>query len=199
MTHGDRLESTASLLQRARTGDARAWNELVKRFKPPLLRMAHGRLPRAARGLMDTDDIVQDTLSRAFKNLDRFEHRGEGGFLWWMRQILTNRVTDAGRAAASRPQADPLPEHLQDGTKSPLEELIGREWLETYDAALAQLSEDHRNAIILRFDFDYSNAELAAALGSPTPNAARMVVVRALLKLAELMTEIGGTDGGRKR
>ena len=50
----------------------------MDRYLPRLSRWASGRLPRWARDLSDTDDLVQDTLIRSVANLGHFEARGEG-------------------------------------------------------------------------------------------------------------------------
>ena len=59
-------ESTFHLLDRARAGDQEALERLFERHVKPLQRWARGRLPRWARDLADTDDLVQDTLLRTF-------------------------------------------------------------------------------------------------------------------------------------
>ena len=59
------LESTFDLVERAKRGDQAALNRLYARFLPSLRRWASGRLPRWTRDLMDTDDIVQETVLRA--------------------------------------------------------------------------------------------------------------------------------------
>src|SRR5438045_9463154 len=66
-------EPTASLLERIRSGEGRAREQLFARYLPILRRWAHGRLPGYARDLSDTDDLVQVTLLRALNNLDEFQ------------------------------------------------------------------------------------------------------------------------------
>src|SRR6476660_4357334 len=59
------VTSSFALLLRARQGDEVARNELCARYLPRLRRWAHGRLPSCARGHLDTEDIVQDTLMKS--------------------------------------------------------------------------------------------------------------------------------------
>jgi RNA polymerase sigma-70 factor (ECF subfamily) len=59
--------------------------------------------------------------------------------------------------------------------------------LERYEEALLSLEERQREAVILRLEFDYSHEEVAQAVGCPSANAARMLVSRALLRLAEIL------------
>ena len=58
---------------------------------------------------------------------------------------------------------------------------------ERYEAALASLSDDDREAIVARVELGGTYEEVAIALGKPSADAARMAVGRALLKLAEGM------------
>lgn len=72
-------DTTFHLLQRARGGDRAALNAMFARHIPKLRRWASGRLPRWARDLADTHDLVQDTVLQTFKRImDAFEPRGEG-------------------------------------------------------------------------------------------------------------------------
>lgn len=178
------VESTTALLDRVRGGDGQARERLVSRFLPVLRRWAHGRLPVPARGAVDTDDLVQVTLLRALDRLHTFEPQGEGAFLAFLRRILLNQIRDELRR--SRPRED-VSEQIPDLLPSPVEDAIGRQVIERYEEALLTLEERQREAIILRIEFDYSHEEVAAAVGCPTANAARMLVSRALLRLAEIL------------
>jgi RNA polymerase sigma-70 factor (ECF subfamily) len=67
---------------------------------------------------------------------------------------------------------------------SPLEQAIGAEALERYERALARLAAADREAVIARLELGLTYAELAQALGRPSPDAARMMVARAMVRLA---------------
>lgn len=86
--------------------------------------------------------------------------------------------------------APELPAEIAAIEPSPLEQLIGRQALDRYDAALADLKPEEREAIIGRLEFGMSYAELAAALGKSSPDAARMAVTRALFKVTEQMRDV---------
>ena len=66
--------------------------DLFARYLPILRRWAAGRLPRAVRDVADTPDLVQDTMLQVFKNIEGFEHRGEGAFHAYLRQAVMNRI-----------------------------------------------------------------------------------------------------------
>ena len=181
------LDSTFDLVERAKTGDAEALNRLFTRFLPALRRWASGRLPRWTRDLMDTDDLVQETVVRAVKRLDNFESRHEGALQAYLRQAIMNRIRDEVRRTKRTPIPTELDENASDHTASPLEVAIGTEALERYEAALARLRPEEREAIVARVEMDGSYQDVAQALGKPSADAARMAVTRALLRLAEEM------------
>lgn len=179
------LESTAALLARVREGDGRAREDLAARYRALLTRWAHGRLPAAAGSVLETSDLVQTTLMRAFARIDTFRPSREGAFLAYLRQILLNQIRDESRRRKRRPVSEPLPEILEDtSTPSPLETIIGAERLARYEDALARLSERQREAVILRLELGLRYREVAEALDAPSVNAARLVVARALVRLA---------------
>jgi RNA polymerase sigma-70 factor (ECF subfamily) len=179
--------STLSLLTRAREGDRSAVDELFARYLPNLRRWARGRLPAWARDLADTQDLVQDTLLATFKHVDGFDHRGHGALQAYLRQSVLNRIRNELKRVGRRPATTELDPELPDSNKSPLEAAIGAEAVERYDAALARLSEDDRELVVARLEWDLNYADVAEATGRPTANAARMAVSRALIRLAEAM------------
>jgi RNA polymerase sigma factor (sigma-70 family) len=183
----DRRQSTTVLLQRTRSGDDDAREELVRRLLPRLRRWAHGRLPQSARDLADTDDLVQVSLLRALEHVKEFEPRHEGAFLAYLRRIVLNAVRDELRRAGRRPVQVDLGDALPQPGPSLVEQAIGRELVEAYETALATLTDEQREAVIMRIEFGYTYPEVAEALGKPTANAARMIVSRALLRLGEVM------------
>ena len=180
-------DSSINLLSRIRDGDAEALNRLIARHLPPLQRWARGRLPRGIRDLEDTADLVQETVIQAIKHLNHFEYRREGALQAYLRHAVYNRIRMEFRRKQSRPARTDLdPEH-EDFSASPLEQAVGREAVERYERALARLKPEDREAVIAKMELDCSYAELARALGKPSPDAARMAVGRALMRLAEEM------------
>lgn len=182
------LESTYALVERAKTGDRDALDRLFARFLPSLRRWASGRLPRWTRDLMDTDDLVQETVMRALNRIDRFESRHEGALQAYLRQAIVNRIRDEIRRGKRSPAETPLADNAADRGASPLELAIGVEALARYESALARLRPEEREAIIARIEMDGTYQDVARALGKPSADAARMAVSRALLRLAEEMS-----------
>lgn len=180
-------EATATLLARVKGGDSDAMTRLLERCLPPLRRWARGRLPPYARDLNDTADVVQDAVIAALRRLDQFEPRREGALQAYLRQAVMRRIIDIIRHHKTKPLAIEVPPDLSGDGTSPLEKAISAENLERFEAALERLRPEDREAIVCRVELGYSYEELAVALDKPTPNAARVAVMRAIKRLAEEM------------
>jgi RNA polymerase sigma-70 factor, ECF subfamily len=185
-------ESTFHLIERARAGDQEAMERLFARHLKPLQRWTRSRLPKWARDLADTDDLVQDTLVQTFKRIENFEPRRVGALQAYLRQAVLNRIRNELRRKGRQPHATDLDGLEVESVESPLEQAIGQEAVERYEAALQRLKAEEREAIIARVEMGYSFEELAEALGKPTPDAARKAAHRALIRLAEEMKRAAG-------
>jgi RNA polymerase sigma-70 factor (ECF subfamily) len=185
------VESTFSLIERARAGDSEALERLFARHRKPLQRWASGRLPMWARDIADTEDLVQETLLQTFKRIGDFEPRRVGALQAYLRQAVLNRIREDLRRKGRKPDATDLDDIEVGGDQSPLEQAIGREAVDRYEQALARLKAEEREAIIARVEMGYTYEELAEALGKPTPDAARKAAQRALVRLAEEMKRGG--------
>lgn len=183
------LTSTIDLLDRFKQGDEQAVALLVERSLPPLKRWARGRLPQWARGLTETQDLVQDAVMRALPRLKTFEARHPGALQAYLRQAITNHIRDEIRKVNARPRPTELRDSHADGGPSPLEEAIGHEGLERYEAALESLRPADREAIIARLELQQSYEEIAIAIGKSSADAARMAVARAIKALIKAMDD----------
>jgi RNA polymerase sigma-70 factor (ECF subfamily) len=181
-------ESSFELIQRAQSGDSSALERLLERYRPRLQRWASGRLPRYARDMTDTDDLVQDALIGTIRNFKAFEQREEWALQAYLRRAVTNRIRDELRKVQSRPRRDDMPEGAAATDLSPLQAAVGRETFERYDAALETLGDIEREAVIARVELGSSYEEIAALLDKPSADAARMTVTRALTKVARMMS-----------
>lgn len=180
-------ESSFELLIRARAGDQPALDELFARYMPRVRRWAHGRLPRAARGALDTHDLAQDTLTKVFQRIHAFDPRHPGAFQGYVWTTLWNCIRDIARKSQRAGPSDPLDSAIPGHLPSPLEETMGREMLERYERALDRLRPEDKEAIVARIEIGLPYSDVAAALGKPSVAAAHMAVSRALVKLAEEM------------
>jgi RNA polymerase sigma-70 factor (ECF subfamily) len=190
-TDDPRLDSSLTLLERARAGDRAALELLVARYLPRLQRWASGRLPRWARDLADTQDLVQETLLQTFQRIGRFDARGDGALQAYLRQAILNRIRDELRRAKRRPPKTEVDSEAEAHDRSPLEEAIGQEAMERYEQALASLRPEDRELVVARIELGYTYPEMAELLRKPTANAARMAAERAIIRLAR---ELGKTS-----
>jgi len=181
------VESTTRLLARARSGDQKAVDTLFARYLPALRRWASGRLPRWARDISDTHDLVQETLLQTFKRVEAFEARGPGAFQAYLRQAVLNRIRNELRRHQRKPVIAELDSNHMAGTPSPLEAALGREAAERYEEALTELRTEDRELLIARLEMGYDYDELAETFDRPTADAARKAVQRAMVRLVEAM------------
>ena len=177
-------EPTIELVVRAREGDRMAVEALLQRSIPSLTRFAHGRLPAAARGSLDTGDLVQETVLHVLRRLDTFEPRHVGAMQAYLKQSIINRIRDEIRRVGRHPAPGELVDDPPGNAPSPLEMTIQHESYERYRNALARLSTRDRELVVARMEAQWSFAQIAERFGIPTADAARMAVNRALKKLS---------------
>ena len=185
----DRVRSSWSTLRlhlRAKAGDASALNALFTRHWQPLMRWAHGRLPRWARGKLETADLVQESMMQTFRHLDGFEVRHTSALRGYLQQAIQNRIRDELRRVARAPM-EPLVADAADDRPSQLEMAMTSEAEARYKAALGRLKPEERELIVGRFELEYSFEQLALAAHRRTAGAARVALSRALARLAEEM------------
>ena len=183
------LDTTITLVARARQGDRAALESIAGRYQSALMRFAHGRVPASARGLVDTCDVVQLAIMNTLARLDAIDVTPAGSLLAYLRRAVLNLVRDQIRRAQRRPTAGAFPADLVAGERDPLDDVIGRETLERYEWALTRLPADQQEAFLMRMEMDCGYREIAEALGRPTAESARSLVRRAVETLAELLKE----------
>jgi RNA polymerase sigma-70 factor (ECF subfamily) len=178
-------EPTIELVVRARKGDRMAVEALLQRSIPSLKRFAHGRLPAAARGSIDTGDLVQETVLHVLRRLDTFEPRHVGAMQAYLRQSVINRIRDEVRRIGRHPTPAELPEDLASEMPSPLEEAVRAEAYERYRAVLLELSPRDREMVVARIEAQWNLGEIAQRFNMRTVDGARMAVTRALRRLMD--------------
>jgi RNA polymerase sigma factor (sigma-70 family) len=180
-------EPTIELVVRARAGDRLAVEALLQRCVPALKRWAHGKLPPAARGALDTGDLVQDAVLHTLQRLDSFEPRHVGAMQAYLRLSVINRIRDEVRRIVRHPAAETLVDEYPSDATSPLEFAIRTESYDRYRQALDQLKPQDREMIVARVEAQWSLQEITQRFGMRTVDAARMAVSRALQRLSANM------------
>ncbi len=163
MTPAQREAATATLLvSRAKGGDPRAFDELVRRYRKRIFALAL----HLSGCESDADDITQDVFLRAYYTLDRFEGRSE--FFTWVYRLAVNRALDARRARARRSESsieqdDPRLERAVqvDAHGDPRRAAELRQTYTRLLAALDALPAEMRTTVVLVALQGLSNAEAA--------------------------------------
>ena len=176
-------QPTIELVTRARSGDMTAMQALLERCLTPLKRWAHGRLPPAARGRLDTGDLVQEAALHVLGNLKTFEPRHVGAMQAYLRQSVVNRICDEVRRLYRQPPPSELPDEHPCDRSSPEEDAIRAEEYDHYRQAVVRLAPKDRAIIVGRIEMQWSLAEIAQRYDFPTVDAARMAVNRAVKRL----------------
>jgi RNA polymerase sigma-70 factor (ECF subfamily) len=183
--------STGGLVVCARQGDPRALSQLFDRYLPRLRRWASGRLPRWARDISDTVDLVQDAILNTLRRFDRFEPRGHGTLEAYLRKAVLNNVYLECRRAAGRPNRLELDAETPDeDSRGPIDRLIGEDAAHRYVEALHRLSPTDQQIIVARLRMQCTYEQLAMLLGRSTPDAARVALKRALGRLTAEMKRV---------
>jgi RNA polymerase sigma-70 factor (ECF subfamily) len=179
------IEATSSrqLLARAQQGDRSALDALIGRHLVPLRRWARGRLPRWARAVEDTADLVQEAVLQTLRRLTHFEPQGQGALQRYLRRSVDNRITDEFRRISRRGLADAIDDGYSDPGPSPYDAALAAELETRYRNALGQLRDSDRRLIVGRVELGYSVEQLALMTGRRTATA-RTALRRALERLA---------------
>jgi RNA polymerase sigma-70 factor (ECF subfamily) len=187
---GPESQVSARLLSRARRGEQTAIGLLFERHLKPLHRWAHGRLPRWARTMADTADLVQDALLNTLQRLHHFEPEGQGALRAYLRRAVDNRIRDEYRRIGRRGVPELLDEGAPDAGPSPHEEAVAAETERRYRAALANLNAVDRRLVVGHVELGYNPQQLALVTGKRRADSARVALHRALVRLADEMTRV---------
>jgi RNA polymerase sigma-70 factor, ECF subfamily len=151
----------AELVRRTTRGELSAFEQLVDRHKPVVVRVA-ARIV----GSEEAEDVSQDAFLRAFHRLDRF--RGDAPFRSWLLRITHNAALDhLGRHHPEPVDPETLDTSEQSPSRPPAERLEVRERIERLERKLHGLSPQHRVVLVLRDAEGLSYEEVADVTGAP--------------------------------
>lgn len=171
-------------VQRTLAGDPQAFGELVRRYERDVFNLAYRMLNE--RG--EAEDAAQEAFMRAYVNLDRYDP--ERPFKTWLLSITSNHCIDRlrRRRLTWLSLEEPLPPHpaLTSDIPGPEEAMLTSERNLLVQEMLAGLSPDYRLAVVLRYWYDLSYAEIAEMLGT-TESAIKSRLFRARQALAEYL------------
>ena len=159
------------LVRQAQAGDTEAFDRLVSRSRTRIFGMIYNMVHNE----QDAWDLAQDSFLKAWKSIARF--RGQSSFYTWMYRIVMNvtidwlrkkQVKGAGAEfddAIQLKEIDPSSRTVPHAGPLPHEGMQGREIRDRIDAAIEQLSPEHRAVILMKEIEDMQYREIAESLG----------------------------------
>jgi RNA polymerase sigma-70 factor (ECF subfamily) len=188
------------LLARAIGGDRAAAGELLLEASGMLTAYVARELPKPIAHLVSVEDVLQETFHSAFATIGDLQAADEAAFLAWLRTIAKHRMLDTLRRhkrkrrggdrqqVAAHSSTDSVL-NLFDalcGDATPSRRVSRNEALSCMHVALAELPEDYRQAVRLRFLEDKSYKEVAEAMGR-SEGAVHGLITRAKDRLRDLL------------
>ena len=194
-------QPTEVLIERAKTGNPPALDQLIRRFLPEIRAFVRLNAGRVVRLKESCSDLVQTVCKDVLAKLHQFEYRDENSFRSWLFVAVLNKVRMRERhyRAARRDPAREAPPELGEDAKllvaayasmcTPSREAAAHEELARIEAAFDQLPPDYREVITLARLAGLSHAEIGARLGR-TPVATRTLLHRAVVRLASVLDDM---------
>ncbi len=189
------LSTTFHLVREAKDGQLEALGALFDRYYRRVRKVVQLRLGAKLRGVMDANDILQETFIGAIKSFDRFEMRNEASVINWLSRIAERAIKRSAQrfSAAKRGKGMQVP--IDDGdTKNPAFQVVddkrgpgttvgAHEESEIVEECISELPEQYREIIVLRNYVEYPWEDVAREHGRPSVDAARMMHAKAMLEL----------------
>lgn len=189
--------SDAELIERTRTGDAGAFDGLIERYQDRVYNLCYRLCPNHA----DAADLTQTAFLKALESLSRFEARSN--FFTWLYRIAANEALSLRRQRRRRPSvsldsvdddrraAEPaLEESSAIATRIDQADLMKR-----LEAALEQLDDEFRVAVVLRDVEDMDYSEIADVLGVPV-GTVKSRIHRGRMMLRTILSAPARASGG---
>lgn len=199
------VDVDAALVERVQRGDQRAFEMLVVKYQRRIERL----IGRMVRDVDLVEDIAQETFIRAYRALPAF--RGESAFYTWLYRIAVNTAKKAmiglqrdpvmtesavGGGSSEEDEGSRVENELTDG-ETPESVLASRQVAETVHKAMAELSEDLRQAITLREIEGLSYEEIAEMMNCPI-GTVRSRIYRAREAIATRLRPLLDTREGER-
>jgi RNA polymerase sigma-70 factor, ECF subfamily len=183
-----------ALVERCLRGDGGAWAELVRSHH----RRVYGMCYRFTGSAHDAEDLTQEVFLKLYGNLRSF-NSDKGSFTTWITTLTRNLLVDHFRRSRMERSTDSLDagwdtaedtrsgaELLQDARRSPHDHTVARELERMVQGALAKVSPELREAVILRDLEDMDYKEIALVLRVPE-GTVKSRISRGRAELARLL------------
>jgi len=173
--------SSEDLVRAAQNGEPRAFSELIRRYERTALAIAYATAGDGERA----GDVVQEAFARAWQKVRTL--REPSRFASWLAGIVRNIAVDEQRRRR-RHGMEELAVDSADPSATPAQEADRRETRSQVAAALEQLDDISRSAVVLRYYEGLSSKQIADLL-DVSPAAVDMRLMRARQELRRLLTE----------
>lgn len=176
------------LIKQSKAGDKHAFGRLIERYQEQILYLAYD----LTGNYEDAQDLAQETFIKAFDKLHQFEERSR--LSTWLYRITVNLAMDFHRKS-KRYQIQSLHKHTRKLPDDPAggdlitdadHEITLRDKNHRIDAALAELTDQQRSAVVLKFYHQMTSKEIGEVLGC-TDATARTHIFRGIKKLRTLL------------
>jgi RNA polymerase sigma-70 factor (ECF subfamily) len=182
---------TTTLLLQAKAGSGDALNRLFEHVAARLLALIRLRMGSGMRGRMESRDILQSCMMKAFGNLDRLRGESSETLMAWLARIAENEIRDRAQYLGRKrrdmdrdvPIADEVKDKLRAQVRSQVSQVILSDEMKRLEKALEDLDPDYREIILLRKMEELSYEEISRRLGK-SPDACRMLLARAMAAAA---------------
>ena len=175
------MNNEQDILRRAQQGDSEAFRLLVEAYQTQVYRLALRMCGEAA-----ADDVTQEAFLAAWRALPEF--RGTCRFSTWLYRLTTNAAIDCLRREKRHRGTDDLDGvELPGGGDTPQETAERSETRNAVRAALCQLTDEHREVLLLRYMQELDYGEIARALRI-SEGTVKSRINRAKTRLKELLS-----------
>lgn len=195
------LAESRDLLARAQQGDSEAVNDLLARYQDRVQRIVRIQLGPRLRSLLESMDVVQETLQYAARDLRKNPGLDQENLIRWLSRIALNRIRDANdyHFAERRDRARETPIAGADDSSNPSpvdppsphtrvdERAYKNEVRELLDDAVARLPDEYRQVIVLRDFCGQGWDAIMDELGRPNTHATRQLHQRAWIRVRQMV------------
>lgn len=178
----------ADIIERAKRGDSGAFSEIIERFQVSVYNLCYRMLNHNAG---DAEDAAQEIFLKVWRNIGKFD--ANRTFSTWVLSIATNHCIDRIRRkqVATVEMDETMAEVIPDSIATPKQELALKERSELIQQVLSGLSELDRAIVVLRYWDEFSDQEIAAAVGL-TEAAVKSRLFRARKQLVQIYHQTVG-------